>query len=281
MCYTPLTIKQKDSSILGTRHITVPCGKCLTCLNRKAQGWTFRLEQEALVSKSCHFITFTYSDENLPRSPIGAPTLVKSDFQKFLKRLRKNSGGKKIKYYACGEYGTRTQRPHYHAIMYNIPTEHLANGKVDNDWGLGHIDVAQGNNLTMKYVCKYIMKSAWKNKILIDEETGEVFEDDRQPEFPLMSKNLGKGFITSPMIKYLKENLVGYVTMNDRKVALPRYYKERIFTEHERKLLTKQAEEFRQLEKDLYWKNPHLEAAHKNAKIRKHKKIVKLDRNKI
>lgn len=47
------------------------------------------------------FITLTFDDEHVNKTG----TLVKADFQKFMKRLRKKTG-KKIRYFHCGEYGS-------------------------------------------------------------------------------------------------------------------------------------------------------------------------------
>ena len=59
-------------------------------------------------------------------------TLVKKDIQDFLKRLRYHEKGYQswenpknnkienpIRYLACGEYGTKGGRPHYHMALFN------------------------------------------------------------------------------------------------------------------------------------------------------------------
>lgn len=105
------------------QYIDVPCGKCPACLSRRVSDWTFRLEQEAFSATSCWFLTLTYSDDNVPIKN-SEFTLNKSDLQKFFKRLRKKLYGSKkgsLRYYAIGEYGGNYGRPHYHAIIYNLP----------------------------------------------------------------------------------------------------------------------------------------------------------------
>ena len=74
-----------------------------------------RVVHESYYWDSCIFLTLTYDDDHLP--PNGS--LVKSDLQKFFKRLRKNSG-KKMAYFACGEYGEQTARCHYHVILFGL-----------------------------------------------------------------------------------------------------------------------------------------------------------------
>lgn len=46
--------------------ITVPCGHCNTCRNRKANEWIQRLDVEMQCWKYCVFFTLTYDDEHIP-----------------------------------------------------------------------------------------------------------------------------------------------------------------------------------------------------------------------
>lgn len=145
-CISPLSLKQKD------KRVVVPCGKCNFCLQAKRSEWTFRLKQELKVCSSAFFLTFTYSDDNLPlRGDVA--TLVKSDVQKFMKRLRKVCPGVTLRYYFVGEYGTNTERPHYHSIMFNLPPgrEH----DLEKIWNLGGVFVAPCNGATIHYTTKY------------------------------------------------------------------------------------------------------------------------------
>ena len=60
------------------------------------------------------FITLTYDDAHLPYNQ----SLSVRDFQLFMKRLRKEFGSG-VRFFHCGEYGEKTGRPHYHAILFN------------------------------------------------------------------------------------------------------------------------------------------------------------------
>lgn len=110
---------------------TFPCGHCLACRISKAREWSARLMHELPYWDKAVFVTLTYDSEFLPKNH----SLVKKDLQLFFKRLRKSLNGRKIKYYACGEYGTKKQfkflgkilpylngfgRPHYHAIIFGV-----------------------------------------------------------------------------------------------------------------------------------------------------------------
>jgi hypothetical protein len=231
-CLTPYTIKDRFKSIRGEQADTtqVPCGKCRYCLRRRSSEWTFRLLEESKRSDSVCFITLTYNENHLPATEFGELTLSKADLRNFWKRLRKQVGKihKPIKYYACGEYGGKTGRPHYHAIVFNLPLAYTTNPDlIQSAWSLagepiGHIHIDQGNTNTFAYVAKYIMKAAPDHK----EGPG-----DRIPEFSTMSKGLGDNFLTPQMRKYLIENNISYVELNGYKLAMPRFYLNRLFTD--------------------------------------------------
>lgn len=221
-CIYPITIGDNTGM---KKYKVVPCGKCEACKRRRQASWSFRLLNETRHSFSAAFLTLTYRDEELTHGEL-FPTLVKRDLQLFLKRLRKAQAKEsdlKLKYYACGEYGERTFRPHYHMILFNLVPHMLFDGILSDIWKLGHVQVDPCNIKTIQYTSKYVMKS---NK----KPTGV------EPEFSLMSKGLGKNFLTDAVQKYYKENQIPYVVWKDgQKMTMPRYYKERIFTEEERK----------------------------------------------
>lgn len=204
--------------------VPVPCGRCPPCQKRRVSQWSFRLLQEEKRSFSSLFITLTYDTRFVPISEKGYMSLQKSDFQKFMKRLRKNSKqNEKISYYACGEYGSRNFRPHYHAIIFNARKE-----QIERAWRLGDIHIGSVTGASLAYTLKYINKG----KIIPMHRN-----DDRVPEFSLMSKGMGVNYITPSIVAYHKADLSrAYVTNPDgHKIALPRYYKQKIYSEYEQK----------------------------------------------
>lgn len=119
--------KYFSHSMVFRDYVDIPCGKCLACRLDKARDWATRIMIErSLCEQSC-FLTLTYDDVHVPRTCYAEPingevvgdsyTLCKRDLQLFMKRLRKHIRGQKIKYFACGEYGDSTARPHYHVII--------------------------------------------------------------------------------------------------------------------------------------------------------------------
>lgn len=174
-CMTPFTVKDKKTK----ESIPVPCGKCPNCRARRVSGWSFRLMQEDKHSFDSSFITLTYDTRFVPITASGFMGLKKRDLQLFFKRLRKASPAEpKIKYYAVGEYGGRTMRPHYHIILFNASIH-----KIQEAWNLGQVHYGKVSGASVGYTLKYMNK---KGKVPMHRN------DDRQPEFALMSKNWGQ-----------------------------------------------------------------------------------------
>lgn len=219
---------QKNRIHTGQSHfVPVPCGRCPECLKRRASMWSFRLKKEEERSISGHFVTLTYDNDHLPLSKNGFKTLVKKDLQKFFKRLRHYHGHKSnepypIKYYACGEYGSNFKRPHYHIILFNATEKHILDA-----WTFGHVDVGTISGASIGYTLKYVNKGKFRPLHQ---------NDDRQPEFALMSKRMGANYLSRNVVAFHKRNLdKAYITLEDGiRIPIPRYYKDKMFTESER-----------------------------------------------
>lgn len=102
-------------------YIAVPCGHCTLCKEKKVNSFVSRIKYESfLYPYQPLFITLTYNDKWLPSDGVSL-----RDVQLFFKRFRQNlsRGGytHKIRYVLVAEYGRRTHRAHYHAIIFGLP----------------------------------------------------------------------------------------------------------------------------------------------------------------
>lgn len=223
-CLSPITIVKRGVPVVREgktyvyhKDLMVPCSKCAACLHRRVNDWVFRLIQEQKNSISSYFITLTYDPDNVPRSENNFKTLYKKDLQDFFKRLRYFNGDQsKIKYYACGEYGSLNSRPHYHAIVFNI----LDTSYIEKAWGMGITSVDTVTKKSIAYCCKYLDKYNFNVKHA---------RDDRAKEFSIMSRELGLCYLTPAMIKYYYDDLTRvHVHINGKKQAMPRYYRKKL-----------------------------------------------------
>lgn len=218
MCLSPISVNDAK----------VPCGKCPECKRRKVSGWSFRIMMEERQCLSANFITLTYDTKYVPITHNGFMSASKRDVQLFLKRLRKcvavHSPHARIKYYLAAEYGGRTSRPHYHMVLFNVTNLY----DVERSWGLGMVDYGNVNYASVTYALKYMDKP---KRIPMHSR------DDRVPEFALMSKGLGKNYITDKMLAWHHADLENrcYLTLdNGTKCSMPRYYKDKIYSEAQR-----------------------------------------------
>ncbi len=107
----------------------VACGQCVGCRLERSRQWANRLLMELEYHDSAYFVTLTYDDDHVPLAPYSDPdtgeaffamSLMKRDFQLFMKRLRFSFSDDSIRFFASGEYGPSTLRPHYHAIIFGL-----------------------------------------------------------------------------------------------------------------------------------------------------------------
>lgn len=122
--------------------VQIPCGKCVGCRLEYSRQWANRCLLELEYHDSAYFVTLTYNDDAVPRSLYTDPdtgevheskTLRKRDFQLFMKRLRRAFPNDKIRFLASGEYGGKTLRPHYHAILFGLHLDDLKLYKSSRD----------------------------------------------------------------------------------------------------------------------------------------------------
>lgn len=229
--------------------IKIPCGKCLGCRLDYSRSWADRmiLELASMTDKKAIFVTLTYDNEHVTYYqgddfedvPIGM-TLVKKDVQDFFKRLRKRF---KCRFYLSGEYGPRTGRPHYHAIIFGIGLSDFDDlrrlGKnelgqywytsptFERIWNNGFVTLSDVSYNTCAYVSRYVMKKI---------NTQEV-DDGRQPEFVLMSRRPGIGFYyydnqMKPKIGEPDGVLTSHIyvssTDGSKKISIPSYFLDKI-----------------------------------------------------
>lgn len=197
-------------------HVQIPCRKCLGCREAYARQWAIRAQLEAVYfPNSSWFVTLTYDDANLPWAFDGfsLPTLRKRDWQLFMKRLRK-AFGVGIRFLACGEYGEKTGRPHYHAVLFGVDFSDLrpfrnkgsnlyyTSDKMARLWPYGQHLIARYEFHTGAYVAKYLKKTG-------ESDDAEV-DDPREKTFLLASRNpaLGKRYFDEHMEEILETDKI-------------------------------------------------------------------------
>lgn len=206
-CYSPITLRnpalastedarrKRLKKKLGTRKyfeeitqgirtfIQVPCGKCFGCMRMRCESWVFRHLLELKSCNSALFVTLTYNDEHVPISDGGMLVFDKTHVQKYFKRVRKylDGTGIKIKYHLASEYGDTFGRPHYHALIYNYPSETQDLDKLAELWEYGNIQIGTVTEASIRYVVEYITQYYYN----------EDFSEENSKPFALYSRSLG------------------------------------------------------------------------------------------
>lgn len=213
----------KKELALSPTPLEVPCQQCVECRLSYARAWAIRLMHERKMHQDAWFLTLTYREKDLP--PLRS--LVKRDLQLFMKRLRKIKGSG-VRFFACGEYGETTLRPHYHVILFGTHfldmkfwkmsgTNRLyVSAELDSIWTSGHCTIGGVDFQSCAYVAGYVIKK-------IRGEMASAHYAGRIPEFSLMSRRPGIGF--GYYEKFGKEAYKhDSVVMDGHEVAIPRYY---------------------------------------------------------
>lgn len=230
-CISPISLP-RPNGVGNADRIEVPCGKCYACLTNRRNDWAVRLQVEHKYATSAFFITLTYNELEIPYNPVVdeltgeiryVPSVRKKDLQLYFKRIRKYST---CRYYAVGEYGTNTKRPHYHILLFSYDINYL--DKLHQCWPFGHIKIGTVSESSIMYTCKYHVNRT-------------DYPECADPSFCLMSRRPGIGYayLESPGTRQYYEGWTdrAYFPLHGRKLRLPRYLRDKLYSEDERKNL--------------------------------------------
>jgi len=261
----------------GYEEIDLPCGQCLSCRINRSRQWALRCIHEAQQWEHNCFITLTINDQNLSlkdkqcdKCPVykrndnqrcEEGSLCKRDFQLFMKKLRKKFRGYErvpntkrypIRYFHCGEYGSKLKRPHHHACVFNFqfpdrvlwrgapsfraPQENEGKSQIklyrskilEGLWPYGFSTIGEVTWQSAAYVARYVTKKITGDKAAIhymvgdpDTNTGECYYIE--PEYITMSRRPGIGelwFNKYGTQQYGKD----FITHDGKPFAIPKYY---------------------------------------------------------
>lgn len=240
-------IKREDPNYHTMDYqIEIPCGRCVECRLEKSREWANRMILEMPYHSMTSFITLTYDDDHLPRryvyddktkldARLYDSSLVKRDLQLFIKRLRFSLPDVKISYYACGEYGDQTHRPHYHIIIFGYQPDDLklykitkrqetlyTSASLQRIWNKGYVIIGNVSWDSCRYVAGYVQKKLYGKDAEIYEQYNIV------PPFSLMSlkPTIGKRYYDDHKHEIMKYDEI-FIKKGDKvlKVKPPKYYK--------------------------------------------------------
>lgn len=234
-CYTPISAYRTKNGISfrpndddNLYEIKLPCGNCIGCRLENARQWAVRCVHEASLHEQNSFLTLTLDENHLKPNL----SLDKSDFQLFMKRLRKKYPRSKygrISYFMCGEYGEKLSRPHYHSALFNFDFpdklriedsksgEKQYESQILNDlWGMGRATIGSLTAASAAYVAGYCTKK-------VRNSLDPHYYGDRLPEYTSCSRRPAVGLL---WIKKFHSDIYNYDTcmVEGKTQRPPRYY---------------------------------------------------------
>lgn len=188
------------------------------------------------------FVTLTYDDAHLH------PSLNPDHLRVFIKELRRHcrredkrncaaaDNFRKIRYFACGEYGEMSWRPHFHVLVFGhyfddgVPCgkDIFSSRTLSKLWKYGFSSFGAVTFESAAYVSGYVLKKVNGRKAAahyerMDVESGEIYS--LKPEFARMSLKPGIGY--EWFKRYWTDVYVprdGVPMEGGRVVPPPRYY---------------------------------------------------------
>ena len=209
-------------------YIPAKCGCCIECRKEKQREWRVRLDEE-LRTNYGYFITLTVSPEGIKELEertnlnwtLNPNEIATKALRLFLERARKDTG-KSIKHWCVTELGEKGDRIHLHGIFFGQKSAEL----IKKHWKYGFSFIGQYcNSRSVNYMTKYMLKV-----------------DVKHPTFKqivLASPGIGAGYMDRLDYLWQKQNykkieVATYTFRNGTKMAMPKYYKNKIFTDKER-----------------------------------------------
>ena len=209
-------------------YIPVKCGCCIECRKEKQREWRVRLEEE-LRTRVGYFTTLTIAPESI--NNLETDTGLKWEenpneiatraLRLFLERVRKDTG-KSIRHWCVTELGEEGDRIHLHGIFFGQKSAEL----VRKHWKYGFVFIGCFcNSRSINYMTKYMLKVDIKHPMF--------------KQIVLASKGIGDGYFDRLDYLWQKQNykninVATYTFRNGTKMAMPKYYKNKLFTDEER-----------------------------------------------
>ncbi|AXH75581.1 MAG: replication initiator protein [Microviridae sp.] len=240
-----------------TLHVPAGCGNCIECRKQYARNWQVRLMEDIKENKNGKFIALTFSNQAIKELSEGSivridkktkekvtipiselegyekdNAIAKLAVRRFLERWRKTYK-KSVRHWLVTELGHKgTENIHLHGIIWTDESMDA----VEKHWKYGFIWkghkrlgklINYVSEATVNYIVKYIHKvdfqhKTYKAKVLTSAGIGSNYTNT----------------INSKANKYKEEKTdETYRTRSGHKIALPIYWRNKIYSEEERERL--------------------------------------------
>jgi hypothetical protein len=215
-------------------YVPVGCGRCIECRKQKANNWKIRLNEEIRHNSKATFVTLTFSEESLLNIKKKINKVNEHSYEldneiasyavRHFTELWRKHHKKTVRHWLITELGHNgTERIHLHGIIWTEKPE-----EIKKIWKYGFIFLGTFvNEQTINYIAKYVTKTDKMHK----EYQSKIYT----------SKGLGAKYLerTDSLKNEFKDKETDelYKTRKGTKLALPTYYRNKLWTENERERL--------------------------------------------
>lgn len=216
----------------------IACGRCMECRKAEARNWRVRMLEDIRHNKNGIMVTLTFSDESIKE-------LIKATKEKYGQGIIGYELDNAVATMAMRRFNERWRKEHKKAVRHWTVTELGHNGtenihlhgiiwtdkggeEIKKHWKYGYVEYGQYvNEETISYIVKYIHKQdvdhkEYKPKVLTSAGIGKAYIERIDAE--------GNKYKESETKEY-------YRNRSGRKEALPKYWKNKIYSEEEREKL--------------------------------------------
>jgi len=207
--------------------IKVPCGKCTGCLETRAAEWATRISHELQSWSEACFLTLTYREESLPPGASLDPSHLCLFFKRLRTCLGRRADPRRVRYFACGEYGEIGGRPHYHVVLFGfdfrgdrkrVATRNgfdvYTSELLEKLWTFGSCEIGSVTPGSAMYVARYVNAKA----------DGASRALGRHPEFQRVSQGIGRAWVARYGEDLRGDFVVQLSQTRAIKRKVPRYY---------------------------------------------------------
>lgn len=224
--------------------VAIACGQCIECRKKRVRDWKVRLSEEIKDWENASFVTFTFDTPSLKKinrklNKLGDVTegyerdnaIAAYAMNHWRDLYRKKNKG--VRYWFVTEISDKnSEHLHLHGLVNDTQEE------IEKSWLYGKCQVGKKdmygrvinyvNQKSVNYIVKYFMKNNVKHKTYIQK----VF----------CSKGIGSNYIKKEIAKRNEYNITKkttetYTMENGAEIAIPIYYRNKIYSEDEREEL--------------------------------------------
>lgn len=219
-------------------YIEVKCGICNDCRKEKRRNWSTRIKEQLRETPNAVFFTGTFAPDRLHELQTkydtkDKNTIAKKELRLFLERIRKETG-KSVTHWVVTELGEDNGRIHIHGIFFsNSMSVYKLRGLLWRKWTAGYKFYGKYCNArTANYITKYMLKA---NSM-----------DAKFRPIVLATKGIGKRYFIDEYNRKrhqyvpktpLFSTIESYRNEYGQNVALPTYYRRKLWTDQEREYL--------------------------------------------